>query len=111
MTSWTNKHRVWLSAQQFEQPAQQVTFLDYVHDVDHAGERIARLEQAIDQALPTLPPTMRQVIAGLQALRGIHQLSAATMVAEVGSLSRFPHPRQLMGYSGAVSSEWSSGKR
>src|SRR5213592_2495977 len=78
--------------------------------------QLAQLGVHCDVIAPTLVPVkpgvraMCQVIAGLQALRGIHQLSAATMVAQVGSLSRFPHPRQLMGYSGAVSSEWSSGK-
>ena len=33
------------------------------------------------------------------------------MVAEIGRLSRFAHPRHLMGYSGAVASEHSSGPR
>lgn len=109
MTSWTNKHRVWLCAQTFEHAAQQAAYLDYVHEVDHAGNRIERLERAIDQTLPTLPEVMRQVIEGLQALRGVAKLTATTIVAEVGALSRFAHPRQLMGYSGAVPSEWSSG--
>jgi transposase len=45
----------------------------------------------------------------LQALRGVAKVGAVTIVAEVGSLRRFEHPRQLMGYSGAVSSENSSG--
>ena len=52
---------------------------------------------------------MRAVIEALQALRGIAQVSAVTIVAEVGELSRFAKPRQLMGYSGAVASEDSSG--
>ena len=47
----------------------------------------------------------------LQSLRGIAQLSAVTIMAEVGELSRFEHPRQLMAYSGAVSSEHTSGAR
>ena len=34
-----------------------------------------------------------------------------TIVSEVGELSRFEHPRQLMGYSGAVPSEHSSGSK
>jgi transposase len=34
-----------------------------------------------------------------------------TIVSEVGELSRFTTPRQLMGYSGAVASEDSSGQR
>src|SRR6185436_6716666 len=57
----------------------------------------------------TAPERMRAVIAALQALRGIAKVSAVTIVAEVGELSRFSRPRQLMGYSGAVSSEHSSG--
>ena len=70
---------------------------------------MARLEGAIDQAIEALPADMKAVIAGLQALRGIKQVSAATLVAEVGPLSRFPRPKQLMGYSGMVSSEDSTG--
>ena len=54
---------------------------------------------------------MRAVIEALQALRGIATVSAATIVSEVGSLSRFRKPRQLMGYSGGVPREDSSGER
>ena len=54
---------------------------------------------------------MRAVIEALQALRGIARISAVTLVAELGQLSRFARPRQLMGYSGAVSREHSSGER
>lgn len=52
---------------------------------------------------------MRAVIEALQSLRGIAQLSAGSIMAEVGELSRFEHPCQLMGYSGAVCREHSSG--
>jgi len=55
------------------------------------------------------PASLRAVIAALQTLRGIRQVTAATIVCEVGPLSRFTHPRQLMGYSGTVPSEHSSG--
>ncbi len=48
---------------------------------------------------------------GLQALRGIAEISAVTIMAELGNIARFDTPRQLMGYSGAVPSEDSSGKR
>jgi hypothetical protein len=44
-------------------------------------------------------------------LRGVAQISAVTIVAELGQISRFAHARQLMGYSGAVSREHSSGER
>ena len=107
--NWTAKHLQWVKTLRFELPAQEATFLDYLHEVEHARERVARLEVAIDQAVERVPPEMRAVIEGLQALRGIKKISAATIVAEVGPLSRFPRPKQLMGYSGMVPREDSTG--
>jgi transposase len=112
ITAWTDKHLQWIRRQvHFEHPAQQVTLEDYLHEVDHMAERIGRLEHSIDGAIRELPVKLRAVIEALQSLRGIAQLSAVSIMAEVGELSRFEHPRQLMGYSGAVSCEHSSGER
>src|SRR5205085_6998896 len=69
------------------------------------------LERAIDEAVKTAPGHTRAVIEALQALRGVALVSAVTIVAEVGQLSRFARPRQLMGYSGVVASEDSTGTR
>ena len=109
--NWTLKHLLWVRTLHFEHPAQEATFLDYLHEVEHAAERVSRLEKAIDQAVEGLPQEMKAMVAGLQALRGIKQVSAVTIVAEVGPLSRFERPKQLMGYSGMVSSEDSTGNR
>jgi transposase len=95
----------------FEQAAQEATLLDYLHEVEHMADRIARLERAIDDAVKTAPERMRAVIAALQALRGIAQVSAVTIVAEVGELSRLPTASQLVGYSGTVGSEHTTGER
>jgi len=109
--AWTGKYLKWVKEQvHFEQPAQEATLLDYLHEVEHAGERIQRLEKSIDTAIETVPEKMRAVIQGLQSLRGIAKVSAVSIVAELGEISRFAKPRQLMGYSGAVSSEDSSGE-
>ena len=107
--SWTAKHLLWVKTLRFEQSAQEATFLDYLHEVEHAAARVTRLDLAIDQAVASAPAEMRALIAGLQALRGIKTVSAATIVAEVGPLTRFARPKQLMGYSGMVSSENSTG--
>jgi transposase len=109
--NWTLKHLAWVRTLRFDHPAQEATFLDYLHEVEHAAERVTRLEKAIDQAVAGLPETMKAVVAGLQALRGIKQVSAATLAAELGPLSRFGRPKQLMGYSGMVSGENSTGNR
>jgi transposase len=112
MKAWTQAHLGWVKqAVHFDHAAQEATLLDYLHEVDHVASRIERLERAIDEAVKTAPMQMRAVIAALQALRGIALVSAVTVVAEVGQLSRFVKPRQLMGYSGAVASEDSSGPR
>jgi len=111
VTPWTQRFRQWVGALTFANPAQEATRLDYVTEVAHAADRIERLERALDAAVAAVPVTMRRLIEGLQALRGIARVAAATIVAEVGPLSRFERPRQLMGYSGAVPSEHSSGPR
>src|SRR5678815_2742695 len=54
---------------------------------------------------------IRDRIEALQALRGVAQTTAATIVSELGSLSRFPSPRKLMGYSGMVAREHTTGNR
>ena len=109
---WTLKYMDWVRQQvQFEQPAQDFTRLDYLHEVEHANDRVQRLEAAIGEAVKLAPSQMREVIQALQAMRGIAELSAVTIVSELGQISRFDGARQLMGYSGAVASEDSSGER
>jgi len=110
-TAWTGKYMDWVKQQRFEHAAQQATLLDYLHEVEHAAERIVRLERAIDAAVDSMPESLRALIAGLQSLRGVAKVSAVTLVSELGQLSRFEHPRQLMGYAGMVSREHSSGER
>jgi transposase len=107
--AWSQKHHLWLQSLRFEHIALEATFLDYRAEVDHSRDRICRLEQSIDAAIEAAPPETRAIIDALQALRGIRKLTATTIVVEVGRLSRFAHPRQLMGYSGLVPSEHSSG--
>lgn len=109
---WTGKYVTWLQRDvHFAQGAQEAVLLDYLHEVEHAAARLERLEQAIAQAVAVAPASMRAVIDALQALRGIATVAAVTIVAEVGTLARFPTARQLMGYSGAVASEHSTGER
>ncbi|HKU25683.1 MAG TPA: IS110 family transposase [Candidatus Sulfotelmatobacter sp.] len=109
---WTGKYMQWVQQQvEFAQPAQEYTRLDYLHEVEHANERVCRLEKAIVEAVKLAPAQMQEVVQALQALRGIAQISAVTIVAELGQISRFEGARQLMAYSGAVASEASSGPR
>jgi hypothetical protein len=49
------------------------------------------------------------VVRALQALRGMALVAAATVIAELGDITRFDNPRQLMAYLGLVPFEHSSG--
>lgn len=110
MKAWTKRYMAWVKGEvHFEQPAQEFTLLDYINEVDHSTARVERLERALDEAVKSAPVEMLAVIEALQALRGIAQVSAVTIVAELGTVSRFASARQLMGYSGVVASEHSSG--
>jgi hypothetical protein len=110
--AWTKKHREWIKSHvRFPQAALEATLADYVEEVDHVATRIVKLERALDEAVRQAPPAIRAVIEALQALRGVAQTTAASIVAEVGCLSRFPTAPDLMGYSGLVSSEHTTGNR
>jgi transposase len=107
---WTSDYREWLCTLVFEHAARQATMIDYLGEVDHMADRVRRLERAIDDAVATAPLALREVIAGLQALRGVAKLTATTLAIEVGTFSRFAHATELMGYAGITPSEYSSGK-
>ena len=96
--AWTKKYVDWIRVHaRFDEPALEATLAHDLHEVDHAAERIGKLDQAIDEAVKQAAPEVRAVIEALQALRGVAETAAATVVCELGSLSRFESLRQLMG--------------
>jgi transposase len=111
LKAWTQVYMAWVRQLRFAQAAQESTRQDYLHEVEHMGERVVRLEQAIAEAVKLASPQLREVVKDLQALRGIAHISAVTIAAELGNITRFEGARQLMGYSGAVPMEDSSGER
>jgi len=107
--AWGTVHRGWLHTVRFQYPAQDTVMLDHLCEVEHAEERLRRLDQAIEDSISTAPEHLRELVAGLAAMRGIARPAAAMIAVELGLMSRFAKPRQLMGYAGLVSAEHSSG--
>ena len=105
--AWTKLHRRWLAGLKFEQAVHHLVLEDYVQAVDAAAARRDRLTAQIAAMLPEW--TLAPVVTALQAMRGMAVVNAATLIAELGDLSRFANPRQLMAYLGLVPSEHSSG--
>jgi transposase len=105
--SWTPSHMRWLSDVALPHPSQQIVLQEYINAVSVCSERVDRL---MDQIVSLLPAwRMYPVVKALQALRGVALIVAATTVAEIGDMSRFAKPRQLMAYLGLVPSEDSTG--
>src|SRR5206468_3765078 len=67
--AWGVKHRAWLQTIRFAHAAQDATLLDYRTEIDHAADRIARLERAIATAADLTPAPVRAVIEAAWAYR------------------------------------------
>ena len=109
MRAWTVKHAQWLAHQRFALPTLQVVYDEYRATLGVLADRVARLERAIHAALTTLAPTQQALVGALATLRGVQEVTAVTLVSELGTLRRFGTARQLMGYAGLVPREHSSG--
>jgi transposase len=105
--AWTRLHRRWLAGLRFEHAAHHLVLEDYIEAVEAAEARRNRLTAQIAAMLPDW--TLAPVVAALQTMRGMALVNAATLIAELGDLSGFANPRQLMAYLGLVPSEHSSG--
>ena len=108
-TSWSKIYYRWLATLNFGFAGAQTAFTEYWQAVTAADERVARLTTASANSIEGW--RFEPVVQALQALRGIDQVSAIGLVAEIGDIGRFAHPRQLMAYLGLVPSEHSSGER
>ena len=109
MRAWTEKHMQWLAGLEFKFEAQKMVLTKYLRSLQDAEEVLKELELAIEDAAKD--SKLLPIIQALQSLRGVAVVTAATIVAEAGDLTRFRSARQLMAYSGLIPSEGSSGER
>src|SRR5262249_62243338 len=86
--AWTKLHRRWLAGLNFEEAVHHIVLEDYIEAVDAAAARRDRLTAQIEAMLPDW--ILAPVVAALQAMRGLALGKAATPIAELGDLSRFP---------------------
>lgn len=106
-SKWTQAHWRWLEGIKFTHPVQQIVMQEYIDSVQQLKCRVADLEGEMARALQEWQ--LAPVVEALMALRGCRLITAMTVVAELGDISRFDSPRQLMAFLGLVPSESSSG--
>src|SRR6201991_3177804 len=107
--TWTRAHMNWLVRQKLAHREQRIAFEEMLLAVRQANERVIRLEQAIAAAV--LDWSLAKVVTALTAVPGLDLISATIFLAEIGDLSLFATPRQLMAYLGLVPGEESTGDR
>jgi transposase len=105
--TWTKAHMNWLVDQKLEHVEQRIVFEEMLLAMRQAQDRLQRLEDAIRAAIPHW--SLAEVVTALMAMRGMDMVAAATFLVEIGDLSRFQSPRELMAYLGLVPCEDSTG--
>jgi len=107
--AWSKRHERWLRAQTWPLPALEQTHHAYLRAVEEALARLRDVETEL-RALLDLEP-LRHRVERLRCFRGIDDLTALTIAAELGDARRFATAPSLMAYVGLVPSEHSSGSK
>jgi transposase len=81
---------------------------EYLLTIDQAVERVVRLDALIEVKAPQW--RFYPAVQALMCRRGFQLTAATVLVAELGDVKRFAHPRQLMGFLGLVPKEKTTGK-
>ena len=104
---WTQVYRRWRADLSVPLAPQHITLQEYRDTIDETEQRVGRLTDQLRAHTPAW--RWAPVVDALQALRGVSFVTAVGLVAEVGDIRRFDHPRHLMAFLGLVPSEYSSG--
>tara|TARA_R110000868_G_scaffold16506_1_gene73887 strand:- start:992 stop:2146 length:1155 start_codon:yes stop_codon:yes gene_type:complete len=105
--NWSVPHLRWLTELVLPHPAQQIVLQEAIQTITERMSRIERLDNELTHQVASW--RYYPVVKAVQAMRGVRLLVATGVVAELGDLNRFDHPRKLMSYVGLVSSEHLSG--
>jgi transposase len=108
-TRWSTAYFAWLTTLRLPHPMQHVAVEEYRQAVEEATARVTRLTAQLEAAVSTWE--LAPHIQALQSLRGVSLVVASTVMAEIGSLKRFAHPKELMAFIGVVPSEDTTGDR
>ena len=107
--AWSKRHNAWLRAQTWPLAALDQTHRAYLRAVDEVLARLRDVETEL-RALLALAPLQARV-QRLRCFRGIDDLTALTIAAELGDPRRFATAPSTMAFVGLVPSEHSSGMK
>lgn len=105
--NWSEAHVRYLRELELTASGLKAVMEDCLRAIDQATERVARLEELMSTVVITW--RLYPAVEALMTMRGFQLIAATVLVAELGDIRRFEHPRDLMGYLGLVPREESSG--
>lgn len=109
-STWTQKHRRWLAAQQFAEPMSAFTYADLVATVDGLTARKKMLAEQI--SVLATDPSWWPTVARLRAFRGVDTLTALAIHLELGAdWARFEKPTRVGSWLGLTPSRAQSGEQ
>ena len=108
-THWTQAHMNYLRHLTLPSAAHNQVLEDNLTTVDFHHERILKIEDAM---LKLLDGWQRKpLVDALMAFKGFKLVAAMVTISEIGTFSRFEHPKKLMAFLGLVPTENSSGNK
>ena len=107
--TWSQRHLRWLSTIRFDDELVEVVFGEYLAHHEVLLARRDRLDKLVLEQ--STQGSWAPTVARLRCLRGVDTLTAVGLVAEIGDITAFKHPKQLSSYLGLVPSEHSSGTK
>ena len=104
---WSEAHMRYLRELVMPDPAQKIVLEEYLQRIDASVAQVQRFEQHMETLLKDW--SRRPFVEALQGFRAFQLVASMVITSELGDITRFSHPRQLMAYLGLVPSEQSSG--
>lgn len=106
---WTTSYLIWLESKiaNLKSPIVQFDLKNQLSLFNSIESVIERYDEEIDR-LSNLDK-YKSKIKSLRCLKGINTTSAMMIVAEIGDIKRFSHPKKLVSYCGLDIAEYSSG--
>lgn len=105
--NWSEAHQRYLRELELPLPALKSVLEECLLAIQQATDRVARLDELLAVQVPQW--RMYPAVQALMCLRGFQLTAAAVLVAELGDVRRFSHPRHVMGFLGLVPRQKSTG--
>lgn len=105
--SWGEAHLRYLRGLSLPLPAHKAALEEYLIALDQDSARVARFDELLEAQVPRW--SHYPAVQALMAMRGFQLVAATVLVAEIGDIRRFAHPRHLMAFLGLVPHEQTTG--